>query len=265
MTTLTCLHRGPKHSHEAVGVVCLHGIGGAADNFEAVLAGLSACHPVLSLNLPGYQGSDLVSPMTFETLSEAVIDALDQHAFKTAHFVGHSIGGMIALECAARSPRRVQSLALVATTSAFGGRDGRFQDAFLKARLAPLDAGQTLADLAPGFVAEIVGPNTSEAARATAIRSMAAVPEATYRAILACLVTFNRRALLPDINIPCLLVAGDQDQNAPARTMEKMHQTIPDSDFHCLPDTGHLIPLERPEILSGLLKQFYLTQPHARP
>ncbi len=238
-----------------VPVLCLHGIGGNTRSFAPQLGGLNA--RVIAVNLPGYGGSASSGDLSFEGLAGTVVAFLDALDLPNAHLCGQSIGGMIALETAARHPDRVASLALIATTAAFGGRDDSFKDAFLKARLAPLDAGQTLSDLARAFVPEITGPKAGPEAIASATASMAAVPEATYRAILRCLVTFNRRDALADIDVPACLIAGSHDAQAPVKTMARMAEKMPDAAFHEVEGAGHLVNLEAGEETNAILNAFY--------
>ena len=75
---------------------------------------------------------------------------------------------------------------------------------------------------------------------------MGAVSPATYRAALHALMSFDRRALLPAISVPTLVLAGDVDPNAPPAVMQKMAEKIPGAQYECLPRTGHLASLERP-------------------
>jgi len=238
-------------------VVCLHGIGGDASSFAPQLEGLSGACRVVSVSLPGYAGSDALDDVSFEALSAALLGFLDGRGLAKAHLCGHSIGGMIAIDLACRAPHRVASLALIGTTSAFGGRDETFKDRFVAARLKPLDDGHTLRELAPRFVPEITGKAASQAVLDAAIRTMAAVPEATYREIIRCLVTFNRRDDLMSVSAPACLIAGEEDQNAPARTMARMAEGMTHVDFHQIPGAGHLINLEAPEETNRILHAFY--------
>ena len=173
--------------------ICLHGIGGDQTSFAPQYQALANQFRVLSWSMPGYRNSTPLPALSFATLCEQFIRWLDALGISKAHIVGQSIGGMLAQELALRHPDRVQSLILIGTTSAFGGRDDRFKDAFLKARLTPLDQGETMGELATRFVPEITGPVAPETAITSAIHSMAQVPERTYRQIMQCLVTFNRR------------------------------------------------------------------------
>jgi 3-oxoadipate enol-lactonase len=240
-------------------VICLHGIGGDTTSFQPQLDGLNVGR-VIAWNMPGYGGSEAIDPVTFAALADKLAMFLDALGLPRAHLLGQSIGGMLALEMAFLYPDKVASLALIATTSAFGGRDDRFKDQFIAARLKPLDAGKTLANLASDFVPEIVGPIATDAVIQAAIKSMAAVPEDTYRAIIRCLVTFNRRADIENLTIPTCLIAGEHDQNAPAKTMARMADKIPNAEYHEIEGAGHLINLEAGAATNAILRKFYDNQ-----
>lgn len=239
-----------------VPLICLHGIGGDAGSFQPQLDELGRSMRVISWNMPGYGGSDPLPETTFEALAGALKSFMDALGLQTAHIAGQSIGGMIAQEYALNYPERVASVILIATTPAFGGRDDSFKTEFLKARMKPLDEGRTMAELAPEFVPQIVGSKASASAIAAAVRSMASVPESSYRAVVTCLVTFDRYADTAAIGQPACLIAGSEDRNAPARTMEKMAGRMPRAVFHRIEGAGHLVNLEAPDATNAILKQF---------
>jgi 3-oxoadipate enol-lactonase len=145
-----------------------------------------------------------------------------------------------------RKPDVYSAAVLACTSPAFGNADGDFQKKFVADRLAPLDAGKTMADLAPGLVDLMMGPAPEAAGRALAIEVMSAVPADTYRAVVRCLVTFEGRANLGNIAVPTLCLAGEKDPNAPAAMVERMASKIPGSKYVCLPGVGHLPNLEAP-------------------
>lgn len=239
-----------------VPIICLHGIGGDIESFRPQLDGLSDDFRVLSWNMPGYGQSVALEETTFETLSQALAAFMDALSIRKAHIVGQSIGGMVAQDFALRFPDRAASLVLIGTTPAFGGRDESFKEAFLAARLGPLDAGQSMLELATSSAPEIVGPIASEEVITSVAKSMAGVPDATYRAILKCLVTFNRRDDQENIHQPVCLIAGSHDKNAPARTMEKMAGKLPDARYHLIEGAGHMINLEAADESNEIIRTF---------
>ena len=165
------------------------------------------------------------------------------------------MGGMIALEFALRHTARVRRLVPYATTPAFGGRDPAFARDFLAARLGPLDAGRSMAECAAALAGGMCGPEADPAAEPAAIAAMAEVPEATYRATLACLAGFDRRADLSRIAAPTVLIAGEGDAVAPPRTMQRMAEAIPGARLITVPKDGHLVHLEQPGAFMAALRE----------
>jgi pimeloyl-ACP methyl ester carboxylesterase len=71
--------------------------------WELILPALEARHDVLALTLAGHAGGPrLDGDVTDATLADAVERAMDQTAFETAHLVGSSLGGYVALQLASR-------------------------------------------------------------------------------------------------------------------------------------------------------------------
>jgi pimeloyl-ACP methyl ester carboxylesterase len=92
---------------------------------------------------------------------------------------------------------------------------------------------------------------------------MSEVPEATFRAAIACLVTFDRRADLANIRVPTLLIAGEEDTNAPLKTMTRMAEAIPGARLEALPGIGHLAPLECPDRYAEIVRSFLAELPES--
>jgi pimeloyl-ACP methyl ester carboxylesterase len=70
---------------------------------------------VLALDLPGHGRSEGPALARVEDLADWIAAVLDAAGVKQASIVGHSMGSLIALECAARNPARVAKIALLAT------------------------------------------------------------------------------------------------------------------------------------------------------
>ena len=238
-------------------LVCLHGIGGDATSFAAQIDGLAGPgRRVLSWDMPGYGSSAPLSEMNFGTLCDRLCAALGALGLEQVVLAGQSIGGMIAQEMAIQHPRRVAGLVLIATVPAFGGRDDSFRDDFLAARLAPLDRGDSMESLAAEAIPAVMGTGADADAVTDAVAAMAAIPEAAYRQVLATLVTFNRREDQHRITCPCLLIAGGEDDNSPARVMEKMASRLPDAALQVIETAGHLVNSEAPEACNPAIEAF---------
>ena len=88
-------------------LVCLHGFTDTWRTWELVLPALEAEHDVLAPTLPAHAGGPaLAGAVTDELIADAVEAAMDEAGFETAHLVGNSLGGYIALQLAERGRAR---------------------------------------------------------------------------------------------------------------------------------------------------------------
>lgn len=251
-------------------VLMLHGIGGGHRAFAPQVETL-ACHGfrAVAWDMPGYGRSAPIDPYSFKGLAQRCVDLIDALQCDSVALVGHSMGGMVAQEVMARRPDKVNKLILCGTSAAFGKRtDGHSAEAwaqqFIAQRTAPLDAGQTMADMAARLVPQMVGPGALPEGLKLAEHCMASVPAATYRRALECLVTFDRQADLAHIRVPTLLIGGAFDRVAAPAVMKQMAAAIPRARYTELADMGHLMNLEAPDAFDALLLDF-LREPAPKP
>jgi 3-oxoadipate enol-lactonase len=255
--TPACAERG----RGARTLVFLHGIGADHRAFEAQLESFGSRARAIAWDMPGYGESRPLDCMTFPALADALTALLDARGVDRAVLIGHSMGGMVAQEFVARHADRVAALVLFATSPAFGGADGEWQRRFLADRLRPLDEGKAPADIAPALVRGMVGDDPDPRGVARAVTCMSAVPAATYRAALHCLVTFDRRASLGAIRCPTLALVGERDRVASPAVAERMAREIAGATYRVLPGVGHLANLERPALFDAALVSFLESLP----
>lgn len=250
----------------SIHVALLHGVGAGKsiwDNVSAPGLGTAAVlaqagYRVIALDLPGYGDSPLPEGLSTAMMAQRVSGTLSALGARPAVLLGHSMGGMVAQELWAQDAAAVQGLVLVCTSAAFGKADGAWQQAFLRDRLAPLDAGLGMPALARKLVAGMVSPQAAPEATEQAAGVMALVPQATYRAALQAIVSFDRRETLPSIAVPTLCLAGEHDRTAPPEVMQRMAQRIAGAQFAVLPGAGHLANVEQPKAFSEAVLRFLL-------
>jgi 3-oxoadipate enol-lactonase len=238
-------------------VLMLHGIGGGHLSFAPQVETLaSSGYRAVAWDMPGYGRSAPIEPYNFKGLAQSCIALIEALKCGDVVLVGHSMGGMVAQEVMARRPELVSKLVLCGTSPSFGKADGQWQREFIAQRTAPLDAGKSMAELAEVLVPQIVGPGSLPEGVRLATHCMSLVPASTYRRALEALVTFDRRANLPRIQVPTLVVAGEHDPNAPPSMMKKMADAIARSTYLEMRGIGHLQNLEAPDEFDGLLLNF---------
>ena len=188
----------------------------------------------------------------------AVLDAL--HVAEPAFVCGVSIGGYIAQHVAARHPERVRGLILCDTKLDADTPEARAGRAGLAAKVSRRGAG-LLADTMLGTLlaqsAEARGRARRPAIEELLRQTIARQPVATIRAALAAM---GQR---PDITetmqslpIPTLLVVGEEDTFTPPAIMQRMESILPDARLLIVPQAGHLVPLEVPEVFNAAVLAF---------
>lgn len=238
-------------------VLFLHGVGSGKEGWQHQVNPVTDLgRQFVAIDAPGFGNTNLPENAGFEPHVEGVIAVMDQLGLETAIICGHSLGGMTAQEIYAAAPERVSGLILSATSPAFGKPDGDFQKKFLQDRFAPFDAGMSMPDFAKQFSPKLVGPDPLQNAIVEIIEVMSQVPVASYRLAMRTITGFDQRANLPNINVPTLLIAGENDSNAPAPMMEKMASKIAGAEYVLLPSTGHLAPIENPAAFNQHLTDF---------
>jgi pimeloyl-ACP methyl ester carboxylesterase len=100
------------------------------------------------------------------------------------------------------------------------------------------------------------GSKSDPAGAEHAAKIMAKIPPETYRKAVHLLTTFDRRADLPKIAVPTLLVAGSDDKTAPPMIMASMQRKIPGSELVLLEGCGHLGPMDQPAEFNAALEGF---------
>jgi 3-oxoadipate enol-lactonase len=232
-------------------------VGGAARVWQGQVESFAAAgFAPLAIDLPGYGGRPPVTHITFDAFAADIEDAIAKAGLDRPALVGHSLGGMIVQTLMRRMPDGYRAAVLVGTSPAFGDPGGDFQKKFVSDRLAPLQSGRTMPELAASMIDEIIGPDPDPQGKALAVSCMAAAPAETYRACVEAIVTFDERTNLGAIRVPVLCLVGEHDRNAPPAMMQRMAGKIPGAAFTLLPGLGHLPNLENPQAFDQAVLAF---------
>ena len=240
----------------ATPILFLHGIGGGAYAFTPQLEHFGREYRAIAWDMPGYAHSVPLPLVTMEALAAALAGFIKALGLDRPVLVGHSIGGMVVQRLLAEAPHVARAVVLAQTSAVFGSRDPAWAEQFIESRLGPLDAGKSMADIAPGSVRAIIGEGADPEGVQRAIECMAGVPDSTYRDMVLAMPGFDQREALARIAVPTLLLAGSADKNAPPSGMERMAQRVPGARYVVLEGVGHLAYAERPLAFNDALDAF---------
>ncbi len=253
--------RLPDHSVSGTGditVFLFHGAFGAKEYWLRQIEALTlAGYRVVAWDAPGYGVSPLPADFSVEAAARAAEALIRAEGTKQNVVLGHSMGGMIAQRCYSYCPELIDGLVLSATSAAFGKSDGDWQQEFVNARVAPLDKGMTLPQLAPKMIGAMIAPDMAGEDIDRVVRVVSGMREETFRAAVYAITQFEGRDVLPLITAPTLCISGGHDlAAAPPKVMEKMAGKITGSEYHCMENVGHFGWAEDADGFNALLIEF---------
>lgn len=237
-------------------LLLLHGVGGDRSIWNGVSPLLAPHHRLLIPDLRGHGRSPAPAGSTFslEELLEDVTALLDARKVPAAHWIGLSGGAMLALRATLELPTRVRSLTMVSGAA--------YTDAHTRAiadRLVRTYATEGPDAYALRLLKDLYYPDWIEAHLDFADQIRASIADrdlsaatAWYRAI----DRFDERSRIGTIDRPVLIVQGMQDGVIDPAHGRILRQSIPRSQIRILPETGHMVPLERPVETAEAIRAF---------
>jgi pimeloyl-ACP methyl ester carboxylesterase len=254
-------HRGGQGSP----MLCLHGFTATWRAWELVLPALERHHDVLAPTLPGHAGGP---PIDGEVGTAAVLDALeramDEAGFQTAHIVGNSLGGYLALRLAARG--RARSVVALAPAGGWAAGDESYRET-LAHFTAMQEQLKAAAPHAEALLATEQGRRQATRFLATNFEHIPAdllahqmLGAASCRAASAMIDNALREGWTLDaerIACPVRIVWGTDDRLLawPSTAARFLHDWLPHADWVQLDGIGHCpqldVPLETAQLIVG--------------
>lgn len=207
---------------------------------------------VLAVDLPGHGRSDGPAPETVPAIADWLASLIVAAGLEEAALVGHSMGSLASLDCAARHSRRVSALALLATAAkmpvhpdllaAAEADDPSAWDAItVWGYSQPARIGL---DRAPGLW--MVGSGVRLLERAA--------PGVLYNDLRACNAYGSAESLAGLVACPVRLILGERDQMTPPRSGQALARLIPHAETIVLRGCGHMMMAEQPDaVLDALI------------
>lgn len=167
--------------------------------------------------------------------------------------VGLSMGGMVAFEMFRRHRAVVRALGLIDTRANAESPEGKERREKL-AQAALREGSKAVADT---MIDKMFAKSFDPKQREHWFRLMCATaPQGVAAASRALAERPDSLPTLAIIDIPTLVVAGDQDEITPPDSLREIHRGIPGSRFVIIPNAGHVPPVEQPDLFAAVLRDF---------
>lgn len=240
------LYDGGARGDEHPPLILIHGAGGSRLQWPAELRRMPG-QRVYTLDLPGHGKSGGDGEGTIEGYMAHVLEWMEALDLSPAVLVGHSMGGAIALSAGLEAADMVAGLVLVGT----GGRL-RVHPSVLELT-AKVDSPDQVVDLVIGWAfGQDADPQTKKRARAR----MAEIGPQVLRQDFAACDGFDVLDRLSAVTAPALVVCGTEDKLTPAKYSFFLADSISGAQLELVDGAGHMVMLERPELVAGAVARF---------
>ena len=208
---------------------------------------------VIAVDLPGHGRSGGEPRDTIEAMSDWIVDLLDALGLQQAAIVGHSLGSLVALDCAARHPTRVRTIALVGSTAPMP-----VSDAILDAAAANDPAAFNMLTEYGYSKRHLYGGNSNPGMWMVGStlrlfeRSRPGVLHADMTACNQYQAGLERAAT---VQCPVLAVLGKADRLTPVRGTQPLLDALPSPTVRILEGSGHTLMVEAPNELLDTLRE----------
>ena len=225
--------------------------------WDQILRALSAHYRVITPDLRGHGDSELGGgPATMEKHAADLLRICDAEQVTKAIFVGVSIGGYVLFEFWRRHRERFAGLVLSNTRAAAETEESRAN----RLRIAEEVERQGTTAFIEDMLGKLIGPTTRaehpeivESARRM-MQGMSADDIAGVQRGMA--DRPDSVETLSTINVPTLVIAGEDDVPPPLSAAELMRDRIVGSTLQVIAKAGHYAAMEQPERYSEVLLQF---------
>ncbi|UXN64697.1 acetoin dehydrogenase dihydrolipoyllysine-residue acetyltransferase subunit [Phyllobacterium sp. A18/5-2] len=232
-------------------LVLIHGFGSDLNSWRPMLGGGTLDNPILAIDLPGHGGSTHTIPDDLDGIAAQVEQTIAAHHSGGTILAGHSFGGAIATEIAARSNLDIRALTLIAPAGLGPEINGAFLSGFVRARTEPSLVAwmkQLVQDeslLTKPFINATLAQSQDVALRdAQQLVADRFFADGTQ--------VFDIRQRLSNLAIPVRVIFGAADRVIPAAHATGLPGEIA---VHVFAGTGHMPQLEQREKIMRILRE----------
>lgn len=219
-------------------IIILHGWGHSAALWNPIAENLSRFGAVETWDLPGFGDEPLVSAEWGIADYAAWVEEKIGNASDIV-LIGHSFGGRVASLLASKRPSWLRALILIGAPCIY--------------RPSPMIRAKS-------FVAHLVKPIVPAGIRRRLLTDdLRDAEDGGVGRVFRNAVTNDQTSTLPKIDVPTLLLWGENDDAAPIALAHEVHRLIAGSTLTILPSIGHNVHIDNPNLTYGAIERFLET------
>jgi pimeloyl-ACP methyl ester carboxylesterase len=256
LALLNSLEIGYDDNGAGIPILFIHGFPHNRSLWAPQLQGLPLHARCVAADLRGFGESTPKPPYSMDQYADDLIGLLDTLHIDKAVVAGLSMGGYVAFATWRRHPGRVRGLVLANTKAGADSEEARAK----RRSLMEVARQQGSSAIADSMITGMLGKSTRERRPETTNnvhRMMASSPvDGVIGALQAMMDRPDSTPTLATIDVPTLIVTGDEDAIIPVSESESMHAAIKSSTLEVITGAGHLTNLERPAAFNHVVSEF---------
>lgn len=226
-------------------LVLVHGAGGTWGTWTRQLEGLADVARIIALDLPGHGASSGDGCRAVADYAAVVQGFLGALGTGPVALGGHSMGGAITQTVALAAPELLRGIVLAGT----GARLRVFPKLF---ELMEKDYADGVGFVSGYAWSPASSPALKEGGRRAMLETRSTVTLGDFRACDG----FDVMARVGQIQLPALVVVGEDDQLTPPKYAEFLAGAIPGAHLVRIPCAGHYVMLEQPDETNRAIREF---------
>jgi pimeloyl-ACP methyl ester carboxylesterase len=232
-------------------LVFLHYFGGSSLAWREVIKELAEDYHCIAPDLRGFGASNAPPAKNYavKDYADDVADLIRALTIENYALVGHSMGGKIALALAARNPKGLQSLILLAPSPPS-------PEPIKEKTRAKLLVSYGNRCVATETICQAAGGKLSGEVFERSINDNLRTSQVAWEAWLESGSREDISSEVGRINVPVLVAAGEKDEMMTAELLTReIVRRVPDANLIIVPEVKHLLPLETPVEVADLIRE----------
>ena len=242
-----------------VPILFIHGFPHDRTLWTPQLQGMTAQARVLAVDLRGFGETTVDPPYSMDQYADDLVGFLDMLHVERAVVAGLSMGGYIAFAMWRRHAQRIRALVL-ANTRAGADSDEAKERRRIQMSLARTQGSNAIADaVLTGMLGKTTRARRPEIVSTVHGMISSAPVDGVIGALQAMIDRPDSTDTLRTIDVPTLVVTGDEDTIIPIEDVQSMQAAIRGSSLEVITGAGHLTNLERPAAFNHVVSEFLAT------
>lgn len=234
---------------EATPIIFLHGVGSDKSVWHPQLENFGRTRKAIAFDYPGYGDSD-PAPVgtTRDDYALAILSAMHAFRIDQAHICGLSLGGVVAIALHHRARSSCVSL-ILADSFAVHPEGHAIYD-------RSIAASGNLRAMAEARVDVLIAQPAASEVRREVVETMSRIEPQSYRIGAEAVWLADQRDRAQAIDVPTLILVGDQDFVTPIELSNELVDLIPHARMQVIAGAGHLTNLEKPGEFNQIVDHF---------